>query len=79
MKENLMDYRVVFGGNVVLNASGGVTAATVCELVLSRLADTVQIFTPLIYDGPGIIGDMRRSLFEGLRDGFHDTLEGFRR
>ncbi len=79
MKENLVDYRVLFGDKVVINASGGVTAATVSELVLGKLADTVQIFTPLVYDGPGIIGDMRKALVEGLRNGLYHDLEDLRR
>lgn len=55
------------GGELPINASGGVFTAEDALACLDAGAATVQIYTALIYEGPGVVGRITRGLAERLR------------
>ncbi len=63
------DVRSATGGAMAINACGGIAR---WEDVLSCLgagATTVQIYSALIYEGPGIVGSLTRGLARALEEG----------
>jgi dihydroorotate dehydrogenase len=50
------------GGELVINASGGIFTADDALTCLEAGATTVQIYSALVYGGPGVIGDLTRDL-----------------
>jgi len=58
-------------GRFVLIGGGGVFSAEDAYLTIQRGASLVQIYTALIYEGPGVIGAINQGLADLLaRDGF---------
>ncbi len=66
MRANIRDYRSHLGDKVIINAAGGITPDKVPELIMSGDADTVQVLTPFIYEGPGIVRDSKMHLLRAL-------------
>jgi dihydroorotate dehydrogenase len=50
------------GHEMVLNACGGIFSAQDALQCLEAGARTVQIYTGLIYEGPGVVGRIARGL-----------------
>jgi dihydroorotate dehydrogenase len=63
---NLREVRSATGGALPLNASGGIFAAADALACIEAGATTVQVYTGLVFDGPGIIGEITRGLSDAL-------------
>lgn len=59
--------REATGGAMAVNACGGIATADDVVACLEAGAATVQIYTALIYEGPGIVGKLTRGLAARLR------------
>jgi dihydroorotate dehydrogenase subfamily 1 len=59
--------REATGGSLPVNACGGIRDAEDVLACLEAGAATVQIYTSMIYEGPGIIGNLTRGLAALLR------------
>lgn len=66
--EEVAAVREATGGELPVNACGGVFTAEDVLDCLEAGAATVQIYTALIYEGPGIVGDLTRGLAPLVRD-----------
>ena len=62
------DVRVATGGRLPINASGGVFTAQDALVCIEAGATTVQIYTSLVFRGPGVVGELTRGLRELLAD-----------
>ena len=63
---NLREVRGATGGALPLNASGGIFTAADALACIEAGATTVQVYTGLVFEGPGIIGDIARGLSDAL-------------
>lgn len=64
MLRMIPEVRAELGGAGALNACGGIASADDARSALEAGADTVQLYTALVYQGPGLAAE----LCEGLRD-----------
>ena len=64
---NLRDVRTATGGALPLNASGGISTAADALACIEAGATTVQVYTGLVFEGPGIVGELTRGLSDALR------------
>ncbi len=64
MLHMIPEVRAEVGAGMVLNACGGIASARDARAALEAGADTVQLYTALVYQGPGLIAD----ICKGLRD-----------
>ena len=55
------------GGELPVNASGGILTASDALACLEAGAATVQVYTGLVFQGPGIVGDLTSGLASALR------------
>ena len=63
-------------GRLALVGVGGIASSEQAYAKICAGADLVQLYTGLIYEGPWIIGHLRRGLAELLRrDGFENVAE----
>ena len=60
--------RGAVGEGIPLCASGGVFTAEDALACIRAGATTVQVYTGLVYEGPGIVGDLVRGLLAGVGD-----------
>lgn len=56
-------------GSLTINASGGIFSAHDAIACLDAGATTVQIYSALVYEGPGIVGELTAGLAERMRAG----------
>jgi len=69
--EVLRDFRRATGGQLPLVGVGGISSAETAYAKIMAGASLVQIYTCLIYDGPELVGEIKRGLVKALeRDGF---------
>jgi dihydroorotate dehydrogenase len=61
------DVRTATGGALPINACGGVSTAEEVVSCLEAGAATVQVYSALIYEGPGIVGALTKGLARALR------------
>jgi dihydroorotate dehydrogenase len=66
--EIVAEVRAVTEGAVPINASGGISTAAQALACLEAGATTVQVYTSLIYRGPGVLGELTGGLAAALRD-----------
>jgi dihydroorotate dehydrogenase len=66
---HVRELRALTGGAMEVHASGGVETADHAIAGLEAGATTVQVYTGLIYRGPGIVGELTRGLAGRLRAG----------
>lgn len=64
---NLRDVRAATGGALALNASGGISTPADAIACIEAGATTVQVYTGLVFEGPGIVGELTRGLSDALR------------
>ena len=64
MLRMIPEVRAEVGDGMVLNACGGIASARDARAALEAGADTVQLYTALVYQGPGLIAE----ICKGLRD-----------
>ena len=50
-----------------INACGGIFTAADALACLEAGATTVQLYTGLVFEGPGIVGELTRGLADALR------------
>jgi len=65
--ENVAEVHRATGGELPVNASGGIFSAADALACIEAGATTVQIYSGLIYRGPRIVGELTRGLAEALR------------
>ena len=58
----LPDIRAELGSGVGLNACGGIASADDARAALEAGADTVQLYTALVFRGPGLVEEICRGL-----------------
>lgn len=58
------EVRAAVGDDLAINACGGIFTGSDLVTCLDAGATTVQIYTALIYDGPGVVGDLVARLAE---------------
>ena len=56
------------GRGMAINASGGISSAEDTYRALEAGADTVQMFTALVYEGPGVVAAINRGLLRLLEE-----------
>jgi dihydroorotate dehydrogenase len=66
--EIVADVRAATGGAMAINASGGISTADDVLACLEAGATTVQVYSALIYEGPGIVGTLTRGLARALEE-----------
>ncbi len=64
--EIVADVRAATGGAIAINASGGISTGDDVLACLEAGATTVQVYSALIYEGPGIVGTLTRGLARAL-------------
>jgi dihydroorotate dehydrogenase len=62
------EMRAATGGEIPIHACGGIFTTDDVLACLEAGASTVQVYSALIYEGPGIVGSLTRGLAERLRD-----------
>ena len=62
------EVRAEAGRDMAINASGGIFSAEDAYRALEAGADTVQLFTALIYEGPGVVANINRGLLRLLEE-----------
>jgi dihydroorotate dehydrogenase len=60
----LHEVRVEVGPGIVLNACGGIATVEDARRALAVGANTVQIYTSLVYKGPGVVKEIVKGLAE---------------
>jgi len=64
------------GGKLTLIGVGGVSSAAAAYAKIRAGASLVQLYTGLVYEGPGLVGRMKTELAEMLRaDGFDNITQ----
>ena len=58
------EVRAAVGDGVAVNACGGVFTASDVATCLDAGATTVQVYTALVYEGPGVVGELTAGLGE---------------
>jgi dihydroorotate dehydrogenase len=66
--EIVAEVRTAIEEALPINASGGISTASEALACLEAGATTVQIYTSLIYRGPGVVGELTRGLADALRE-----------
>ena len=61
------EVRAATGGSLPLNASGGIFTPGDALACIEAGATTVQVYTGLVFEGPGIVGALTRGLSKALR------------
>ena len=54
--------RAAVGDEVAINACGGIASAEDVDTCLEAGATTVQIYSALVYEGPGVLGRLTSGL-----------------
>ncbi|MSO99332.1 MAG: quinone-dependent dihydroorotate dehydrogenase [Rhodospirillaceae bacterium] len=63
-------------GKLPLIGVGGISSAEQAYAKIKAGASLVQLYTALVYEGPGLVGDIKRGLAELLRrDGFNSIVQ----
>jgi dihydroorotate dehydrogenase len=62
------DLYAATGGEVTINACGGIVGAEDALACIRAGASTVQVYTAFIYRGPGLVGEITRGLRDALGD-----------
>lgn len=62
MLNMIPDVRAELGAGIVVNACGGIASAGDARLALEAGADTVQLYTALLYQGPGLVAQICEDL-----------------
>lgn len=78
LKSNIKDYREQLGNTPIINAVGGITSDKLPELMIEGGADTVQVFTPFIYEGPSIVRDSKIALVKALDEHGYSSIRDLR-
>ncbi len=74
----LADVRKEVGDTMAISACGGISKPEDVLEALTRGADTVQIYTGLIYEGPSIARDINRGLSRFLKDHNLTSIRGLK-
>ena len=63
------------GEDLTINACGGISSGEDAEAALRAGANTVQLFTGMVYQGPGLMAGINRHLIRSMARGGHSSLE----
>lgn len=75
-QQRLRDFRKASGGNIILIGVGGISSADDAYARIRAGASLVQIYSALVYEGPGLAGKINKGLLRLLeRDGFANIAE----
>ena len=66
--ENVAAMRAAIDGELPINACGGIAAAADAIACIEAGATTLQLYTGLVYGGPGLVGDLAAGLSRAVRD-----------
>jgi len=66
--ENVAAVRAATDGELPINACGGVAAVADALACIEAGATTVQLYTGLVYGGPGLVGELAAGLSRAVRD-----------
>jgi dihydroorotate dehydrogenase len=70
-RQRLIDFRKATGGTMPLISAGGIDSAEVAYDRIRQGASLVQIYSAMVYEGPGLANRINKGLVELLkRDGF---------
>ena len=69
------DVHAATGGDMPINACGGISTAADALACLEAGAATVQVYSALIYEGPGIVGALTGGLATSLRERHASVLD----
>ena len=64
---------LTIGSIPVLNACGGISDAAGALACLEAGASTVQVYSALIFEGPGVVGNITRGLAAALGEGSREA------
>ena len=64
---NVREVRRATGGAMPVNASGGILTAADALAAVGAGATTIQVYTGLVFRGPGFVGELTHGLGEALR------------
>ena len=59
--------RVKYGSEMLVNACGGISTGEQAFQLIEAGANTVQLYTSLVYGGPGLIKNIKTDLSRLLR------------
>lgn len=65
--DNVAEVRAATDGAVPINACGGIAAASDALACIEAGASTVQLYTGLVYGGPGVVGELSAGLSRAAR------------
>src|SRR6202008_3590163 len=70
----LLEFAAASGGRLVLIGAGGVASGEGAYAKIRAGASAVQLYSALVYEGPGLVTRIKRELAQCLRrDGFADV------
>ena len=72
---NVREVRRATGGEIPINASGGISTAEQALAAIEAGATTVQVYTGLVFLGPAIVGELTHGLGDALRSRRIDLAE----
>lgn len=64
---NIREVRTATGGEMPINASGGVFTSDDALACIEAGATTIQVYTGLVFGGPGVVGEITSGLSRTLR------------
>jgi dihydroorotate dehydrogenase len=75
-QQRVRDFRKASGGDIILIGVGGISSADDAYARIRAGASLVQIYSALVYEGPGLAGRINKGLLRLLeRDGFNNIAE----
>ena len=75
-RQRLIDFRTATGGKIALVAVGGIDSGAEAYARIRAGASLVQLYTALVFHGPGLASRIARDLSALLeRDGFANIAE----
>ena len=75
-RQRLADFRAATGGTLPLISVGGIDSADEAYARIRAGASLIQLYTALVYEGPGLVRRINKGLVERLhRDGFASLAE----
>lgn len=75
-QKRLIDFRKASGGKITLIGVGGIASAEDTYARICAGASLVQLYSALVYEGPGLVGRIKQGLVDLLkRDGFANVAD----
>ena len=55
-------YKNLFGNKIQINACGGISEGNQAFALLKEGANTIQLLTSLVYEGPSVVNTLKKDL-----------------